>query len=164
MAGLLKSLCGAPARWRRRTRAERVLLVEACVLLGLARLALLVLPFRRLSVWLGVQMNDPESQIDAYDLLRAREVGDAVRSAANNMPWVGACLPQAVAAQWMLKRRRITGTLCLGVAKDGTNPEMLTAHAWLRCGDDILTGAAGHEQFAVVAEFFGRGAVRRPDL
>jgi hypothetical protein len=63
------------------------------------------------------------------------------------------CLPQAVATQWMLKRRRIAGTLYLGVAKDETQPEKLAAHAWLRCGTFILTGAAGHRQFTVVATF-----------
>jgi hypothetical protein len=53
----------------------------------------------------------------------------------------------------MLKRRRIAATLYLGVAKKKDQPEQLAAHAWLRCGDAILTGAAGHRQFAVVAVF-----------
>jgi hypothetical protein len=53
----------------------------------------------------------------------------------------------------MLKRRRIAATLYLGVAKDENKAEKLAAHAWLRCGDVILTGAHGHRQFTVVAMF-----------
>jgi hypothetical protein len=53
----------------------------------------------------------------------------------------------------MLKRRRIAATLYLGVAKKESDPEGLAAHAWLRCGDVILTGAAGHLHFTVVAAF-----------
>jgi hypothetical protein len=80
-------------------------------------------------------------------------IGRAVRSAAANTPWKSVCLPQAVAGQWMLKRRRIAATLYLGVAKKDADPEQLAAHAWLRCGDAILTGTAGHRQFTVVASF-----------
>ena len=80
-------------------------------------------------------------------------IGQAIRSAANYTPWESVCLPQAMAAQWMLKRRHIAGTLYLGVAKDETKPEKLAAHAWLRSGDVLLTGGAGHRQFTVVATF-----------
>ena len=143
----------APAKWRRRSRTERLLLMEAFVLLGIARLAVLVLPFKRLAVSLDRHQNETDMQISASDLNFARKVGQAVCSAANHTPWESVCLPQAVVAQWMLKRRRIAGTLYLGVAKDVTKPEILAAHAWLRCGSIILTGAAGHQQFTVVTTF-----------
>jgi hypothetical protein len=148
-----KSFLGAPAKWRRRSRTERLLLMEAFVLLGIARLAVLALPFKWLAISLGRHKNEADAQISAADLNIARKVGQAVCSAANHTPWESVCLPQAVAAQWMLKRRHIAGTLYLGVAKDETKPEKLAAHAWLRCGTFILTGAAGHRQFTVVATF-----------
>jgi hypothetical protein len=149
----LKSLRNTRAKWGRRTRAERVLLMEAFMLLGVARLAVLALPFKWLAVSLGRHMNESDPQISASDLHHARMVGQAVRSAANNTPWESVCLPQAVAAQWMLKRRHIAGTLYLGVAKDETKPKKLAAHAYIRCGNIILTGAPGHQQFTVVATF-----------
>ena len=148
-----KSFQDAPAKWRRRTRVERFLLMEAFVLLGIARLAVLALPFKWLAVSLGRHMNEADAQIIASDLNLARKVGQAVRSAANYTPWESVCLPQGVAAQWMLKRRRIAGTLYLGVSKDEAKPEKLAAHAWLRCGNIILTGAAGHRQFTEVSSF-----------
>ncbi len=142
-----------PAKWRRRTRAERLLLLEAFVLLAFARLMVLILPFKWLAVSLGRHMNESGTQVNPSDLLIARIVGQAIRSAASNTPWQSVCLPQAVAAQWMLKRRRIAATLYLGVAKSENKAEKLAAHAWLRCGDIILTGASGHRQFTVVAMF-----------
>jgi hypothetical protein len=153
MTAWLKSFCDAPAKWRRRTCAERVLLIEALIMLSLARFAVLTLPFKWLAVSLGRHMNESGAQISATDLHHARMIGQAIRSAANYTPWESVCLSQAVAAQWMLKRRHVAGTLYLGVAKDETKPEKLAAHAWLRCGDIILTGAPGHRQYTVVATF-----------
>ncbi len=153
MTTWLKSLTDAPAKWRRRNRVERLLLLEAFALLGIARLLVLAIPFRWLACSLGKRMNESGMMIAESDVQHARLIGQAIRSAANNTPWQSVCLPQAVAAQWMLKRRGISATLYLGVAKDEEKPEKLTAHAWLRCGEMILTGAAGHRQFTVVATF-----------
>jgi hypothetical protein len=149
----LKSLRDVPSKWRRRTRAERALLIEALVLLGVARLAVLALPFRWLALSLGKRMKETGVQVDPSDLNCACMVGQAVCSAALYTPWESVCLPQAVAGQWMLKRRHLAGTVYLGLAKDGAKPEQLAAHAWLRCGDVILTGREGHRQFTVVATF-----------
>ncbi|HEX9079146.1 MAG TPA: lasso peptide biosynthesis B2 protein [Desulfuromonadaceae bacterium] len=153
MAKWLKSLRDAPAKWRRRSRVERQLLLEAFALLGVARLLVLTIPFRWLTGSLGKRMNESGTQIAESDMDLARLIGQAIRSAANNTPWKSVCLPQAVAGQWMLKRRRIPATLYLGVAKDDAKTEKLAAHAWLRCGEIVLTGASGHRQFTVVATF-----------
>jgi hypothetical protein len=53
----------------------------------------------------------------------------------------------------MLKRRNIPATVYLGVMKDESRPEKLAAHAWVRCGEFILTGAKGHQQYTVVSKF-----------
>jgi hypothetical protein len=149
----LKSFKGTSVKWRRRTRDERFLLLEAFVLLGIARLTVLVLPFRWLAISLGRHMKETGTEINSSDLRSARMVGQAIRSAVRYTPWGSVCLPQAVAAQWMLKRRHVSGTVYIGVAKDETKPEKLAAHAWLRCGTIILTGAEGHRQFKVIATF-----------
>ncbi len=56
-----------------------------------------------------------------------------------------------MAARMMLKRRRFSSTIYLGVLKD--DQEGMKAHAWIRYGEQILTGAQGHRQFTVVATF-----------
>lgn len=142
-----------PAKWKRRNTTERLLLLEAFALLGIARLLVLTIPFRWLARLLGRHMQESPQTIDSAVLRQARMIGQAVCSAANNTPWESVCLPQAVVGQWMLKRRRIAGTIYLGVTKDEAIPEQLAAHAWLRCGGAILTGAARHRQFTVVSTF-----------
>lgn len=142
-----------PAKWRRRSGVERQLLLEAFVLLGLARLLVLTVPFRWLARSLGKHMQESALESSPADLHQARLIGRAISSAAGNTPWESVCLPQAVTGQWMLKRRGIAATLYLGVAKADAKPEQLAAHAWLRCGEAIITGASGHKQFTVVATF-----------
>lgn len=143
----------APDKWSRRTRIERFLLIEAFFLLGLARFLVLTLPFKWLARTIGTHMNEAGPDINDNDFRLARLIGQAVRSAASNTPWESVCLPQAVVCQWMLKRRNIPGTVYLGVAINKTIPDKLSAHAWLRCGRSLLTGADGHRQFTVVSTF-----------
>lgn len=149
----LTALKNKAAKWQRRNRTERMLLLEAYVLLGLARMGVLILPFRWLARSLGRHMQEDQTTPAPSDLKLARMIGGAVGSAANYTPWGSVCLPQAVAAKWMLKRRRIPGTVYLGVMKDETKPEKLAAHAWVRTGPAILTGAKGHRQYTVVSTF-----------
>lgn len=148
-----KSLPDVSAKWHRRNGKERWLLLEAFLLLGIARLALLILPFKWLAVTLGRHMEETGVEIYPAAIGCARMIGQAVCAAANYTPWKSVCLPQAVVAKWMLKRRRIAGTLYLGVARDEAKPLVLTAHAWLRCGNLILTGRDGHRRFTVVSKF-----------
>jgi len=148
-----RSLHSVPAKWRHRNKTERRLLVEAFLLLGVARLALLILPFKCLAITFGRHMKETGTEINSSDICCARMIGQAVCAAANYTPWKSVCLPQAVTAQWMLKRRHIAGTLYLGVAKNEEKPAKLSAHAWLRCGNLILTGREGHRQFKVVSTF-----------
>ena len=132
---------------------ERVLLLEAVALLGIARLTTLILPFKWIAGSLGRHMIETDAQMSVRESQSARLVGQAVVSASRYTPWESVCLAQAVAGQWMLKRRGIAGTLYLGVAKDETRPKKLTAHAWLRCGSMIVIGRESHRQFTVVAAF-----------
>ena len=56
-----------------------------------------------------------------------------------------------MAAMAMLKRRGITSTLYLGLAKD--DEAKLQAHAWLRCGNRIITGEKEMTGFTTIATF-----------
>ncbi len=60
-------------------------------------------------------------------------------------------LPSALAAQMMLRRRRIHSTLCLGAAKDG---DSLLTHYWLQIEDRVVVGdAQAPARFTPLAEF-----------
>lgn len=123
------------------------------MLLGVAWLLVQTIPFRWLAGTLGETMRESAGSLSAPELELACLAGVAVRTAANHTPWRSVCLPQAVAGQWMLRRRRIAATLYLGVAKESASSPGLVAHAWLRCGDQILTGASKRRQYTVVTSF-----------
>ncbi len=132
--------------------ADRWLLVQVFVLLGVARLALRVIPFRRLARRLGALQTDAPPE----HLAQARRVSLAIARISPYTPWTSNCFPQALVAKYWLRRRGIPTTLYLGVAlnktADAPNSEM-TAHAWLRCGPLLVTGGRGHERYTVTACF-----------
>ena len=53
----------------------------------------------------------------------------------------------------MLQKRGIPGVFYLGVMKDEEGTEKMKAHAWSKCGENILTGGEGHEKFTVLSVF-----------
>ena len=124
---------------------QRLLLLEAALFLGLARLALLALPFGRIAPWL---QRSPDS--GAGDTATVLAVGQAVAIAARNVPWNAVCLPQAMAAKAMLARRGQGSALHLGAARAGDG---LTAHAWLVVGGEVVVGEAGIAEVAPLARF-----------
>lgn len=133
---------------------DKGLLLEALVWLGLARAAILVLPFRWLARHLGQYMHEsPHADAESDPRTRPQlvRVSWAVREMSRYTPWQSACLAQAIAAKIMLRRRGIVSTLYLGLAKD--DPGTLLAHAWLRSGSMILTGGPGSQRYTVVATF-----------
>ena len=121
--------------------ADRWLILEALTWLGLARLAVLTLPFRWIAPYMGqVRAVSPVGDA-SVDVDQVRRIALAIRRASRHTPWDSNCLAQALTAKRMLHRRRINCTLYLGLAKDDDG--QLQAHAWLRSGSFILTGGRG---------------------
>jgi hypothetical protein len=143
--------------WRtfgRLTWAKRRLLAEAVFCLALARLSVLTVPFRRLSRRLGT--HGRESSTEAHAAPTVRVLGEIVwslQAASRRLPWRCACLEQGIAGKIMLRRRGIASTLYLGVAREAQAGSAAAAHAWLRSGHFVVTGAAGRERYTVVATF-----------
>ncbi len=150
------------AKWRQCSRREKTLLLEALGWLALARLAILLLPFKVIAPYVGHPQQETPADIEPAREAQAGQVGWAVRAAAAHTPWESTCLVQAIAAQRMLHRRGIPGTLYLGVAKDPDNPARLKAHAWVRCAATILTGHAGYQQFTVVSSYGFHDNAQKP--
>lgn len=89
-----------------------------------------------------------------------RQVCRAVSVVANTpAPWA-VCLPKALAAHWMLRRRRISSAVCFGVKHDPATG--FGAHAWLRVGDEIVMGGRSLDGYAPIAEFPVRAAASVP--
>jgi hypothetical protein len=135
------------ARFCAKTRAERWLIAEAAFYLAFARLLLLYLPFAKIAPRLAQQ---PAKAREADAVLRANVRG-AVMTAARHVPWQAVCLPQAMAAKFMLARRGCTSTLRLGVGKNEVGDFL--AHAWLEAGSTVVIGEASADRVTPIAQF-----------
>ena len=104
------------AKFLRLEPFDRRLLIEASLLLLVARGALRVLPFR--TVVGVINRAAPATSLDAAAAAAlVRRVRWAVRSGARNGPGRAVCFPQGIAAHLMLSRRGAPSTLYYGVAK-----------------------------------------------
>lgn len=143
------------SRLGRLSWAERGLLLEAVVWLGLARLAVLTVPFRRMAPWLGRHMAESAPAVDTATEHCALRLGWAVRTMSCLTPWNSNCLAQAMAVTRMLQRRGMVSTLYLGLRQDDAHE--LQAHAWVRCGSVVLTGGRRSPQLYTVVATFAEG-------
>ncbi|MDF7775344.1 lasso peptide biosynthesis B2 protein [Sphingomonas sp. AOB5] len=133
---------------------ERALLAEASAQLLAARLRIAILPFRTIAKDLGTFVPPADSRIAAArapapeDLRHAAEkIGWAVTRAAVHVPFKAVCLPQAMAAHAMLKRRGIGSAVHFGARRSDEKP--IDAHAWLDAAGVEVTGypvAAGMKE------------------
>jgi hypothetical protein len=127
---------------------RRVYLREATAMLALAHLAVRILPAARLFRW----ADRPMKRVRRFAADDADWVAWAVDQAANRPGTDGQCLPRALAAHAMLRRRGIASRLCLGVARNGDD---ITAHAWIETGGRRLVGGADANGFAPLTAFGG---------
>jgi hypothetical protein len=126
--------------------ADRQLVFEAMLMLGLARFLVITVPFRLMAPWLS---RAPETgTCDDVLVVRVRK---AVTTAARNVPWNAVCLPQAMAAKAMLARRGCGSSFHLGADFDAQGK--LVAHAWLVAGGTVVVGAAGIRGVTPLAQF-----------
>jgi hypothetical protein len=127
---------------------RRVYLREAAVMLVLARLAVRFVPPARVFAW----ANQPPRRIHRFAVDEIDWISWAVENLGARS-WMNAlCLPRALAAHAMLRRRGIASRLCLGVAREGGD---LAAHAWVEVGKDKIVGGDEADGFTRLAEFGG---------
>lgn len=86
-----------------------------------------------------------------HDVAIAQDVSWAVTRAARYVPFSAVCLPQAIAAHAMLKRRGVASVMHFGAAKGQTKP--LDAHAWLDAAGVEVTGYPVADHLAEIACF-----------
>jgi transglutaminase superfamily protein len=136
---------------------SRALLAEAVAYLFAARLALIFVPFPRLARRLGTFVPPAEARASVpagstpEQTRLAAEIGWAVTRAARYVPFNAVCLPQAMAARVMLKRRGVASVMHFGAAKGTEKP--LDAHAWLDAAGVEVTGYPVAKTFAEIACF-----------
>ena len=134
------------------TEPGLLLLFETVLALAVARLFVLAVPFRVYSRSMGTDAESP-AETSSPDVVH--RVSRAIDSMSRHAPWRSKCLEQALAAKAMLRRRGISNTLYMAVAREVA----LEAHAWVRSGDVCVTGQAEFDRYTVVARF-ADGATR----
>ena len=126
-------------RWRARGAT-----LEAMVWLGVARLLIARVAFGRWRKWLGVPVA-PETGNPAHwldDNRSRRRLARAVMRGAARLPGESRCLAQAMALQWMLRRRGLGGVIHLGVLPGDKRGGLDDLHAWVTHANEVLVGAS----------------------
>ncbi|MGN7610905.1 lasso peptide biosynthesis B2 protein [Magnetococcales bacterium HHB-1] len=135
------------------SRQEKQLLTEAFFLAAFFSLIRKVLSSKQLFSFLGTLV--PSTEQEKNQSLQNRplliKVQWAVHAASHHLPWSVVCLPQALAARIMLKRRGLESRLFIGMKRDHT--ASLKAHAWLKHRGFVVTGNHEYETFQSVSSF-----------
>jgi hypothetical protein len=138
----------AMRKFWRLSSAERGLLLNAGMLLALYRVALWVMPWRRLAV------SRPPASTSSAAHFSVERLEWAVRTAQRRVPRA-TCLSQALALHHLLARAGYASSIHIGVAKGlGGGFE---AHAWVEHGGVTLLSSATE-----VAHFSRLTAVQAP--
>lgn len=136
---------------------QKLTVAQAWLLLGWYRLGIILLSFKRVTAHLQhhpLPQSLPPLQPGQCD--EAMMIGRLVAAAARLTPWQSRCLAQVLVTQRLLAKRNIPGQFYLGVQRGGEfagDCSEFSAHAWLQCGDAIVTGIVGHDRFTVVSSF-----------
>lgn len=127
------------------------------VLLGLARAAILGLPFRWYAPLFGqsVGLAVFTPVLTAAQTIHARRIRRLLESTAKYTPWESKCLAQAIVAVVLLRWAAIPYSLHFGLAKHSlpkTNA-VRDAHAWVTAGAVAVTGGQSWFRFVVVGSY-----------
>ncbi len=159
--------------------AAKAMALEAALFLLSARLLVAHVPMRHWRRWLttaeepapagsriACSAGDAEGPVPTGEPLARpqrlpRRVARIVRRVAGHVPFPAVCLPQAMALQWMLRRRGVSSRLVFGARRKAEDRE-LNFHAWLTVGGECVIGGGEVETYAALPPFDGNG--RRLDL
>jgi len=130
-------------------RLRQRLLLEAAVGLMSAKIALHVIPFRRVVRLVNrVQRNAPP--FSAADVIIAASVA-AVNTASRRLPWRTVCIDRGLTLHVLLRARGIRSVLNYGVRR--SRGGALEAHVWITVDEVALIGGQEAEGFARVGRF-----------
>jgi hypothetical protein len=138
------------AQWRKffaLPQTRRQMLVEAAVRLVFAWSCLRIVPFQRIVE----RLRPARRPAAAFGPQAVREIRWAVETAARVLPLDLACLPQGLAACWMLRARGGAPLLHYGVA--ATEGGGFESHVWVEVDGLPVVGHRAAEGFSLLTTF-----------
>ena len=132
---------------------EKIWFVLLFVLSGIARAAILVLPFRWVMRYLGTQFQNKQLSVlvTEQQLEQAWRIGIITKVATKYTPWQSKCLVQAMVARLLLSYYKIPYVMFIGMTRTKQPEAKLKAHAWLSVGRWVITGRDGHQAFTIAS-------------
>ena len=125
---------------------DKIASIEAIVLVLVAKALIASVPPRRWRSRFGAV--GERSHGTPRDVATVRRVRLAILRALNNVPGAPNCLPQALAARWMLDRRGIASSLFIGTQVDHHGTRRF--HAWLKVGEEWVTGLCDETRYTLL--------------
>lgn len=129
---------------------RRLYHLEVLACLATARVLVRYVHFRRWRSTLGLLGQDADMEeepaLTPAQFELARATGREVARMARRAPFAAVCLPQAMAAHWLLARRGIPSRIVIGSRRNEADRALLL-HAWLMVGGEVVTGASEREEF-----------------
>jgi hypothetical protein len=119
---------------------------EAFLMFVFARLAVRFIAPARIFAW----ADRPPKHLVRFSGGEVGWIAWAIETIAAKWPMDAPCLPAALAAHAMLRRRGIASRICLAVSREDRE---LTGHAWVEAGDGRIIGDTGGDRFKRIAEF-----------
>lgn len=122
-----------------------MMLIEAIFFLYLAKVVLLLFPFKRCLIFFRNQKYTSQP----IDKNMLEQIKKAVARSNRVAFWKNRCLVQSMAARWMLQSRKIPSRLSMGLTFDENNK--LIAHAWIRVNSfEIVNKNLNYKELYVI--------------
>jgi hypothetical protein len=128
---------------------QKLLLMEACLVLLLTRFMLKLVSFQKFAERLGQVHAETSEHITPEKLQILKGIAWAIQTSVEHLPINLLCFPQSITACLMLKRRHIPSTIYIGVKLDAEG-DNFAAHSWLRAGSQIVTGGDIAKEYTVL--------------
>ena len=116
-------------KYRKLALREQMLFLEALLMHLWTGLLLKIIPFR----WIRRVFSSRKSKVESRKSGEIELIRNAIQRAGRVSPWRNKCLVSSLAGRCMLRRRKISSQLSLGVAKSQEGKTI--AHAWLKAGE-----------------------------
>ncbi|WP_447045809.1 lasso peptide biosynthesis B2 protein [Vreelandella sp. H-I2] len=151
MFNSLKIPNGKALSFFRKPAFTKIWFVPVWLMLGISRLLIITITFRRLAPYLGkpVGLCAYSHLLTSKQEAQAIDIARVIRLTARYCPWVANCFPQAITARILLGLYRIPYSLYFGLCRDPDTHEF-KAHAWVTAGRIPVSGGQSFQFYTIV--------------